>query len=301
LLDEESDFPSLSAMNAADLPLPMTAPCEARLSLGFTDDNGVTRLTGRSHFGPLRVQKALYPEHPSVCHAVVIHPPGGVVGGDQLHIEARVGAAANALITTPGAAKWYKANGHVSRQQIRLEAAAGAALEWLPQETIFFNRAHVMLDHHVELAADARYIGGDILCFGRTASGESFDRGRIGQRTSIRRDGKLLWWEQGLLDGDGEGMHSMAALSGYTVCATLIAVGKSMPPACTNRLREIAAGIAAADPTARTGVSQIKSLLSARYLGHSSQTARAWMSACWQHIRPELLERAAVIPRIWHT
>src|ERR1700731_2638714 len=108
------------------------APSEARLTLGFSDDHGTTRLTDRRHYGPLRVQKALYPEHPSVCHAVVIHPPGGVVGGDQLQIEARVGAAANALITTPGAAKWYKANGHVSRQQIRLEAAAGAALEWLP-------------------------------------------------------------------------------------------------------------------------------------------------------------------------
>lgn len=276
------------------------APSEARLTLGFSDDHGVTRLTDRRHYGPLRVQKALYPEHPSVCHAIIIHPPGGVVGGDRLHIDIDVGAQANALITTPGAAKWYKANGHVSRQQIGLKVAAGAALEWLPQETIFFNHAHVMLDHHVELAADARYIGAEILCFGRTASGESFDHGRIGQHTSIRRDGKLLWWEQGVLKGDAEGMQSMLMLGGHTVCATLIALGnKALPPDVIGGLREIEKS--ADDPTAKRGVTQIKSLLVARYLGHSSQAARNWISTCWQQLRPALLERPAIVPRIWHT
>ncbi|RXZ33859.1 urease accessory protein UreD [Oxalobacteraceae bacterium CAVE-383] len=280
-------------------------PCEARLALEFTDDQGVTRLTGRRHFGPLRVQKALYPEHPSVCHAVVIHPPGGVVGGDRLRIDVDIGARANALITTPGAAKWYKANGHVSRQQISLRIGAGAALEWLPQETIFFNRADVKLDHHVELAADACYIGAEILCFGRTASGETFDCGRIAQHTSIRRDGRLLWWEQGVLTGEGEAMHSALALDGCTVCATLIAVGagdRPHPAELIARLRGLQTEhLAAADPGAKTGVTQIKSLLTARYLGHSSAAARAWISACWQQIRPALLARPAIVPRIWHT
>jgi urease accessory protein len=298
-------------------PASAAAPSEARLTLGFTDDNGVTRLTDRRHFGPLRVQKALYPEHPSVCHAVIIHPPGGVVGGDQLRIDIDLGAQANALITTPGAAKWYKANGHVSRQQVGLSVAAGAALEWLPQETIFFNQAHVMLDHHVALAADARYIGAEILCFGRTASGETFNQGRIGQHTSIRRDGKLLWWEQGVLSGDGEGMQSPLALGGYTVCATLIAVGnKPFTPDLIAGLRalnrmsastttensgQILTGDMDLDPTVKTGVTQIKTVLVARYLGHSSATARNWISACWQQIRPALLERPAIVPRIWHT
>jgi urease accessory protein len=309
------------------------APSEARLTLGFTDDNGVTRLTDRRHFGPLRVQKALYPEHPSVCHAVIIHPPGGVVGGDQLRIDIDLGAQTNALITTPGAAKWYKANGHVSRQQVGLSVAAGAALEWLPQETIFFNQAHVMLDHHVALAADARYIGTEILCFGRTASGETFNQGRIGQHTTIRRDGKLLWWEQGVLNGDGEGMHSPLALAGNTVCATLIAVGnkpftadliaglramKSMSASTENitNVTDTDTGTSTAataysgqvlvdgmdlDPSAKTGITQIKTVLVARYLGHSSAAARAWVSHCWQQIRPALLERPAIVPRIWHT
>ena len=92
----------------------------ARLSLGFANDRGTTRLIERSHVGPLRVQKPLYPEQPSVCHAIVVHPPGGVVGGDQLAIRCAVGDSAHALVTTPGAAKWYRANGHVSRQDLSL-------------------------------------------------------------------------------------------------------------------------------------------------------------------------------------
>ncbi len=271
---------------------------QARLSLAFTDDAGTTRMTERSHFGPLRVQKPLYPEHPAVCHAIIVHPPGGIVGGDQLTITARVGDRAHALLTTPGAGKWYRANGQLSQQQVSLEVGADAALEWLPQETIFFNEADVRLEHNVTLAADARYIGGEILCFGRTASGETFDSGRVAQRTSIRRGGKLLWFEQGALQARSTSMHSPLSLAGYTVCATLIAVGKTMNGAFLNELREESSALAQGG---RSGATQMKQVLVARYLGHSSETARLWMTRAWQRIRPELMQRDAVIPRIWNT
>ena len=275
------------------------APWQARLTLGFANDQGTTRLIERSHFGPLRVQKPLYPEHPAVCHAIIIHPPGGVVGGDQLTIDANIGNAAHALITTPGAAKWYKSNGKLSQQHVRLTVAENAALEWLPQETIFFNHAAVKLDHQVTLATDAQYIGGEILCFGRTASGESFDAGKISQCTSIRRGGKLLWFEQGALSGGTVPMHSPLGLAGYTVCATLIAVGKVLPSTVINHLRETSDVLV--DGHARIGVTHIKSVLVMRFLGHSSELARQWMTQAWQQIRPELLGRVAVIPRIWNT
>ena len=99
---------------------------QAHLALKFADDGGTTRLVERSHSGPLRVQKPLYPEGARICHAIVLHPPGGVVGGDQLSVHAGVGSGAHALLTTPGAAKWYRANGHVSRQQINLTLEPGA-------------------------------------------------------------------------------------------------------------------------------------------------------------------------------
>ncbi|RJG05476.1 urease accessory protein UreD [Noviherbaspirillum cavernae] len=269
---------------------------KARLSLGFADDAGTTRLVERSHFGPLRVQKPLYPEGSDICHAIVIHPPGGVVGGDELTITANVGAHAHAFITTPGAAKWYKANGSVSHQKVRLDVAQGASLEWLPQETIFFNAAHVRLDQHISLERDASYIGCEVLCFGRTASGEIFDTGRIEQRTSIRYDSKLIWFEQGALGGDEASMHSPLALAGKTVCATLIAAGKVLPASVIAGIRDEA--MSNGD---LFGATQLKSVLVVRYLGTSSETAKQLMTRAWHRIRPELMGREAVVPRIWNT
>lgn len=271
----------------------------AWLSLAFADDRGTTRLLDRAHYGPLRVQKALYPEHPSICHAIIVHPPGGVVGGDQLSIKAGVGARAHAFLTTPGAAKWYQANGKISQQQVTLQVADGAALEWLPQETIFFDQAHVALEHQVELQGDARYIGGEILCFGRTASGETFNSGRISQLTSIRRDGKLLYFEQGALSGGSAAMHSRLGLADCTVCATLIVVGKSFSGSFLQQLRELANQVAG--DQASVGATQMKSVLVLRHLGHSSELARRWMMQAWQLIRPQLLGHEALVPRIWNT
>lgn len=265
----------------------------ATLSLGFADDRGTTRLIERSHFGPLRVQKPLYPEHPSVCHAIVVHPPGGVVGGDQLAIAASVGAGAHAFITTPGAAKWYRANGHVSRQDVTLHLAAGATLEWLPQETIFFNGADVRLDTEVSMEADASFIASDIFCFGRTASGERFDHGRVSQRLQVRRGGKLVWFEQGALHGAESDFNGPLGLNGHTVCATLLAVGRQASAACVQALRE--------EACPGFGVSQMKSVLVARYIGDSSQEARRLMHRAWRLLRPALLDRDAVTPRIWNT
>jgi len=270
---------------------------QASLALQFSDDAGTTRLTGNAHFGPLRVQKSLHPEGAAVCHAIIVHPPGGVVGGDQLAIAATVGARAHALLTTPGAAKWYKANGKVSRQQVRLSVGAGAALEWLPQETIFYDHADVVLDQHVELAADASYIGGEILCMGRRASGESFSAGKVTQRTQIRRGGKLIWWEQGALLGGA--LASPLALDGKTVCATLIAVGKPLPAAVLTEIRNDIANDAG--DLVRFGVTQAKGVLVARHLGDDSEAARHLMLTVWRRLRPHLLDRAAVVPRIWRT
>ena len=272
-----------------------TSAWQASLTLGFADDAGTTRLFNNLHYGPLRVQKALYPEDAKVCHAIVVHPPGGVVGGDRLEIDIGVGDQAHAFITTPGAAKWYQANGKVSRQSVHLHVNQGAALEWLPQETIFFDTANVELEQHVELAAGATFIGCEILCMGRRGSGEVFNRGTVRQRSSIRRDGRLIWWEQGAMLGGR--LDSPMALNGKTVCATLIAAGKTLP---ASALSEIRADIAA-DGEHDFGVTQTKGVLVARHLGDDSETARRLMLAVWRRLRPHLLAREAVTPRIWQT
>lgn len=278
---------------------PVAARWRAGLSLGFADDGGVTRMVDRRHVGPLLVQKPLYPEGGRVCHAIVVHPPGGVVGGDELSIGVHAGESACAFLTTPGAAKWYKANGQVSRQDVHLEAEAHAVLEWMPQETILFNAADVVFDTSVLLGKEATFIGSDILCFGRTASGERFDTGQVTQRMSIRREGRLMWFEQGCIAAGSAAMRSPLGLRGKTVCATLLAVGKTVPPPVIQALRD--AGMQALQEGDAFGVTQMKSVLVARYLGNTSETAKHIMTRAWQQLRPVLTGRTATVPRIWNT
>lgn len=274
-------------------------PLQARLSLKFAEIDGTTRLVEREHFGPLLVQKPFYPEDCKICHVVIIHPPGGVVGGDQLAITAQVGESANAQITTPGAAKWYKANGHTSQQKIRVNVSKGGALEWVPQETIFYNNANVEIDHQVTLEEDALYVGCEILCFGRTAFGETFNSGQIKQRTSILRNGRMIWLEQICLRGESSAMSGALTLSGKTVCATLILTGKTIPQPLIDLAREEAAKIT--KDVGQIGISQLKSIVAVRYLGNSSEVARHVMLRVWGLFRPEMLGRAEIVPRMWNT
>lgn len=274
-------------------------PWQAKLRLGFQSDSATTRLLDRWHSGPLRVQKALYPEGNLVCHAIIVHPPGGVVGGDELDIDINVGADAHAVITTPGAAKWYKSNGNTSKQSVRIRLAANASMEWLPQEAIFFDTAHVQLSQAITLELGARYIGCDILCLGRSASGETFSTGRIAQHSTIHRDGKLIWFEQGALIGGSDVMISALGLNRQSVCATLIAVGAVVPSSVIDDLRQAAKLLL--EHTASFGVTQLKGVLVVRYLGDASQMARALMLLAWQHLRPAVMGREAIELRIWNT
>jgi urease accessory protein len=272
-------------------PYPSThASWQASLRLGFARDGETTRLVERAHRGPLRVQKPLYPEGAGICHAILLHPPGGVVGGDQLDIAIDAGAGAHAFLTTPGAAKWYRSNGKVSSQRVAIQVGAGGACEWMPQESIVYDAARVDLHQEVALAAGASYIGMDILCFGRRASHERFTTGMVRQHLRIRLAGKLVWWEQGVLTPAA--IASRFGLNGRTVCATLIAVGPPVPAALLATLRAL-------DP--ELGITQMKSVLVARYLGDDSETARHALVRVWQHVRPHLLGCAAPMPRIWQT
>src|SRR5207245_2156097 len=147
-----------------------------------------------SHCGPLRVQKAFDPEAADdIAHVVVVHPPGGIAGGDSLELAFAVQTNAHLLATTPGATKWYRASGKGASQQLRLEVASKATLEWLPQETIVYDGALAANGIELELAPDAVALGWDVLCFGRTLAGESFTHGEYRQRIRISIATRLGW------------------------------------------------------------------------------------------------------------
>ena len=281
-------------MNLAE---PVISSWQARLTLDFERRAGATVLSRREHFGPLRVQKALYPEGEAVCHAIVLHPPSGIAGGDQLEIAANVGPGAHALLTTPGAGKWYRSGGAWAGQRLDFTVKVGGALEWLPQESIVFDGAQAQMSMHVDLAPDARFIGWEILCLGRRASGERFDTGEIRLNTRMSRDGRLIWLERGRLDSGSPLLHSPAGLDGFSVSGTLLAVGPGIDAARLAACREIAQK----EKGARAGMTALPDLLVARYLGHSSESAREWFAALWQLLRPALLGLEARTPRIWNT
>ena len=254
-------------------------------------------LARRDHLGPLRVQKALYPEGPGVCHTLLLHPPAGIAGGDDLEIVAVVADGAHALLTTPGAGKWYRSAGPWASQRLGFEVGAGAVLEWLPQESIVFDGALANMQTRVVLAETACFIGWEVLCLGRRASGERFGCGALQLSTRIERGGRLIWLERGLLDGGSALLDSPSGLAGFSVSATLLAAGGGLDAALLAACRQPVPQEAGA----RYGVTLLPEVLVARYLGHSAEAARAWMIALWRLLRPALAGREALMPRIWNT
>ena len=283
-----------AAMNLAE---PVNLAWQARLGLRFSRREAATILSHREHSGPLRVQKPLYPEGAAVCQVIILHPPSGVAGGDELEIDARVERGAHALLTTPGAGKWYCSSGAWASQALYSAVEDGGLLEYLPQETIVFNGARARLTATVDLAVGARFIGWDVLCFGRRACGERFDRGALRLETRVQQAGRPIWLERGQLEGGGELLDSSAGLAGFSVSGTLLAVGPGMGTDLLAGCRKISV----LEAGARHGVTQLPDILVARYLGHSSEAARHWFAALWRLLRPVLIGLEAQLPRIWNT
>lgn len=264
----------------------------AELELGYARFGDSTRPIQRRHLGPLRVQKHLYAEGPQVCQHIIVHPPGGIAGGDRLDISASVGADAWAQITSPGAAKWYRAAGP-AYQKLELNVAAGATLEWLPQETIIFSAAQAELSTSIDLQGDARLFYWDVVALGRRASGERFDLGHFQAQLDIRRDGQLLWHErQRIVGGDGL-LDSPIGLDGQPVFATLLVTGE-IDSELLEKCRSLGNHV-------RGDLTQLPGLLVARCLASEALLARGWLIDLWRMLRPVLLGREAVSPRIWST
>ncbi|MEA1606665.1 urease accessory protein UreD [Pseudomonas spirodelae] len=279
-------------MNAPVPAALFTPSWHAELELGYGRDGDATRPTLRRHKGPLRVQKHLYAEGPQVCQHIIVHPPGGIAGGDRLDICATVGANAWAQLTSPGAAKWYRATGP-AYQSLKLRVEAGATLEWLPQETIVYAGAQAELSTDIDLLGDAKLLYWDIVALGRPASGERFDAGHFQAELNIRRDGQLLWHERQRVTGADGLLDSPIGLDGKPVFATLLITGE-IDSELLERCRNLTTPV-------RGDLTQLPGLLVARCLASEALLARAWLIELWRLLRPELLGREAIPPRIWNT
>ncbi|MEJ2390301.1 MAG: urease accessory protein UreD [Gammaproteobacteria bacterium] len=270
-----------------------TAGWQARLELVYAWRNDKTVIARRQHVGPLTVQRPFYPEQ-DVCHSYVLHPPGGVVGGDQLALHVAVEHRAHALVTTPASAKFYRSAGAAATQRLEFTVANEGVLEYLPQDTILFDACQVDTTTRVTLAATAKYAGWEILCQGRPASGEKFTAGQCRQAYELYREDRPLIIERTLLSGNSLLQTARWGLANYPVTGTFLVSDAD------EELMVVAREAVTTD-SAMCSVSLINGVMVCRYLGWQGIEARDCFARIWEAIRPDWIGRQACRPRIWDT
>ena len=301
-----------------------TSGWQARLRLRFNGDIprflgngdrpaiGRTRLVEREHCGPLVVQRPFHPEG-DPCHVYLVHPPGGVVGGDELRVDVQVDEGAHALITTPAATKFYRCDARVSSQVQELRTP-GATLEWLPQENIFYRGADVRTATRVFTDEQSRFIGWEIACLGLPARGEAFDAGALALDLELWRAGGRsvpvsqetrnvpisapIFIDRLRLAGESRARGARWGLAGQEAIGTLLATPAKRES--VQAIRGLLADRGQADhPLA--AVSLVDGVLVLRALAPQADDVRKLFIAAWRILRPAVVGRDAVPPRIWAT
>ena len=251
------------------------------------------------HHGPLRILKSLYPEGDRVCHNILVHPPSGLVGGDELLIDINLQAGAHALVTTPGATRFYGSDAKTARQQVHAHVADGACLEWLPLEALAYNgcQAHNQAVFHLE--AGSRLMAWDVTALGLPHADQPFLSGQFQQHLEITG----TWLERGLIAAtDHRLLHSPLGLNGHSCQSTLVfAQGTAMSEdyraqvvalareLCESHRLRLQAGVSS--PDARVVV--------LRVLSDQVESAMELMRSVWLQWRSRCWQLPAVAPRIW--
>jgi urease accessory protein len=271
----------------------------AELHLRFARRKMRTVLVEKRHSGPLLVQKAIYPEDEKICHAVIVHPPGGIAGGDELRVEIDLEPDSNAVVSTPAATKWYKAPRHRCLQQTTIRLAERATLDWLPQENIFYNATRAESTFRLQIGTGATAIGWEIGMLGRQASGEEWLEGTLRFLTSIERtDGLPLWVERLRLEATSSLRKAYQGLCGLNVFGTLWAVSAG----CTASLAEELASDLPLENGLRAGVTSLpEGILLVRGLANDVERLRQMMVDCWMRLRPPVHGLASRRLRLWAT
>ena len=262
-----------------------------RADINLTFEAGLRNtIVRRTHFGPLSMQRPFYPE-PDVCHVYLLHPPGGVVGGDELNISVAVKAGAAALITAPGAMKYYRSAGPQATQSQNF-IVDGGTLEWLPQECIYFNECNAELTTNVHLLNNAIFIGWEIHCFGRALGDAPFKDGDVLNRLVLYRDGIPVVLDN-LSVNHNSPLNQLSGMRSYSVYATMLVcdVKQDMLDVCRAIL----------SPFDSFTVTFLQGVMLLRYLGNSGEVAKQGFVLVWTAVRPIVLGREACPPRIWLT
>jgi len=291
-----------------------TSKWYAKLNLEFRQSGPETVLADNTHQGPLRVQRS-FKESDGSKHVYILHPPGGYVAGDVIEIHILNQDKCHVVATSPSASKFYRClpSAPEQYQTIHLKSVDTSLLEWLPQETIFFRGANAKLETSIELSQAASFIGWEICCLGRTASGETFDLGQLTQTLTLACEGELIHRERFSIN-PGDSIHFQPwGLGANPVFGTLIArivSDNSHRDATTqftieDELQQMITMLRAQFESKNEGLTWSMTtkngIVLLRYLGTNSETCKAGFSIARQHLLKQLKNIEPVAPRIWAT
>lgn len=274
----------------------------AKLELKYIATCQKTILAHRKHFGPIRVQKMLWPENAGVCHTILVHPPAGIAGGDHLSFDVQVEANAHALITTPGAGKWYKTNQKQAHQHIHLTVLSDGILEWLPQETMLFDGANAQSETHIQLDEASCFMGWDMLVIGRQARSETFQTGRYHSQFHLIQNAELLIADTLSFHGNDRFLQSCLGMAGHAVMGNFWAVAPPNYRSATvleSQIELIRELIMRMD--FNVTLSLVNGVICARYLGDDVRQCHDAFAAIRARLRRYWLNMDEAFPRIWRT
>jgi urease accessory protein len=275
----------------------------AQLALEFEAIAGRTRLARRKHVGPLLVQRAFHPEgalpgQVEPCHLYIIHPPGGVASGDELELDVAVARGAHALLTTPAAGKFYRCGAAGLARVTQTFKSAGGTLEWLPQENIYYPDAVVELRTLVQLSAAARFIGWELGCLGLPASARTLAGGSLRLALELWQEGRPLWLERLALTAEAQAARW--GMAGHTALGTALAYPAG-PPALERARASLATDTVANCAGITIACTLVDEVLVCRATAARADQLKDAFVRWWRAVRPALLGREAVPPRIWNT
>jgi urease accessory protein len=274
-------------------------PWHARLALDYSAEHDRRTVARFRHDGPLRILQSLYPEGDAVCHNVLVHPPGGLVGGDTLDIDITAAPGSHGLVTTPGATRFYRSEGDLALQRTRIRLDADARLEWLPLEALCYSGCRAGNHLTIEAAPGAELLGWDVTALGLPHAGKPFERGSLLQHIEVPG----VWLERGRIDAaDHRLLASPLGLAGHRCIASLFFVaGTPLPRARRDALLDIARALIDAHTLAESAgaTSPHGEIVVLRVLAPVVEPAMQLLRQVWQAWRTELWRLPAGAPRIW--
>jgi urease accessory protein len=282
----------------------------AHLGLTLSFSAHGTQLVRTQRSGPLTVQKAFYPEGRDCAHVYILHPPAGIVSGDELKVDIELTEDAHALVTTPGANRFYRARDDHNigapeqRQTTQLQVANGAKCEHFPLETIVYEGAAAINRVDVHLHTDSVYLGWDISCLGLPSAQQPFEQGRFSQLTQIYCDGKIIYHDKVTINPNNQLQQHCAGLANNSVFATFVAYAPAhilSEPQRQQLIDTLRQSMQEHNAEHLISVTHIKQLLIMRYLGQHAEQCKQLFIILWQQLRPLYIQKDGIQPRIWHT